>query len=84
MGEGSALGTYEPGTRQEETALRGYLSGFGLNAYKAVIPVKHLSGGQRMRVAMVRNSVRYICIFSGMIHVFITRMFTCIGGCSCT
>ena len=62
MGEGSALGTYEPGTRQEETALRGYLSVFGLNAYKAVIPVKHLSGGQRMRVAMVRHSVCYISL----------------------
>ena len=61
VGEGSALGTYEPGTRQEETALRGYLSGFGLNAYKAVIPVKHLSGGQRMRVAMVRHSVLCMC-----------------------
>lgn len=52
VGEGSALGVYEAGTRQEDTCLRGYLSNFGLTGYRAVIPVKHLSGGQRMRVAM--------------------------------
>jgi len=52
VGEGSALGVYEAGTRQEDTCLRSYLSNFGLTGYRAVIPVKHLSGGQRMRVAM--------------------------------
>lgn len=57
-GEGSALGVYEAGTRQEDTCLRGYLSNFGLNGYRAVIPVKHLSGGQRMRVAMAVALVR--------------------------
>lgn len=50
--EGLALGTYEPGTRQEETCLRSYLANFGLVNHRATIPVKHLSGGQRMRVAM--------------------------------
>ena len=87
VGEGSALGTYEPGTRQEETALRGYLSGFGLNAYKAVIPVKHLSGGQRMRVAMVRHNMKYMsvrikydCILTFLVCTF---ELTLIGGGSC-
>ncbi len=46
MGDGSALGMYEPGTRQEETALRGYLSNYGLTGHRALIPVKHLSGGE--------------------------------------
>ena len=50
--EGLALGVYEPGTRQEETCLRSYLANFGLINHRATIPVKHLSGGQRMRVAM--------------------------------
>lgn len=58
VGEGSALGVYEAGTRQEDTCLRSYLSNFGLTGYRAVIPVKHLSGGQRMRVAMAVALVR--------------------------
>lgn len=41
-----------PGTRQEETAQRGYLSQFGLSGPRVAIPVKYLSGGQRMRVAL--------------------------------
>lgn len=58
VGEGSALGTFEPGTRQEETCLRSYLSNYGLTGHRAVIPVRHLSGGQRMRVAMAVALVR--------------------------
>ncbi len=50
--EGSALGVYEVGSRQEETCLRSYLSNFGLHAHRALLPVKLLSGGQRMRVAL--------------------------------
>lgn len=42
----------EPGSRQEESLLRNYLAGFGLTGTKATLPVKHLSGGQRMRLAM--------------------------------
>ncbi len=51
-GESSAVAPYDPGTRHEETAMRGYLSNFGIIGPRAVIPVKFLSGGQRMRVAM--------------------------------
>ena len=37
---------------QEETSLRSYLNNFGISGNRAMIPVKYLSGGQRMRVAM--------------------------------
>jgi ABC-type Mn2+/Zn2+ transport system ATPase subunit len=39
-------------TRQEETAQRSFLSNFGIVGTRAVLPVRFLSGGQRMRVAM--------------------------------
>ncbi len=48
----TAIGVYDLGTRQEETAHRAYLSDFGLVGPRAMIPVKYLSGGQKMRVAM--------------------------------
>jgi hypothetical protein len=38
------VGYYDPGTRQEETAQRGYLSNFGVIGPRALIPVKYLSG----------------------------------------
>mmetsp|Transcript_25219 Transcript_25219/g.24139 ORF Transcript_25219/g.24139 Transcript_25219/m.24139 type:complete len:293 (+) Transcript_25219:379-1257(+) len=50
--ETSAVGLHDPGTRQEETSQRGYLSNFGIKGGRAMIPVKYLSGGQRMRVAL--------------------------------
>jgi len=50
--ESSAVGLHDPGTRQEETAQRGFLANFGIRGSRALIPVKYLSGGQRMRVAM--------------------------------
>ena len=50
--ETSAVGKLNPNSRQEETILRGYLSSFGVNKSMALIPVKYLSGGQRMRCAM--------------------------------
>ena len=50
--ESSAVGMHDPGTRQEETAQRGFLANFGIRGGRALIPVKYLSGGQRMRVAM--------------------------------
>ena len=39
-------------TRQEETAQRSFLSNFGIIGNRAVLPVRYLSGGQRMRVAL--------------------------------
>jgi ABC-type multidrug transport system ATPase subunit len=39
-------------TRQEETAQRAFLANFGIVGMRAVLPVRYLSGGQRMRVAM--------------------------------
>jgi ATP-binding cassette subfamily F protein 3 len=50
--DSSAVGLHDPGTRQEETAQRSYLSNFGVNGGRATLPVKYLSGGQRMRVAL--------------------------------
>ena len=48
----TAVGLYDLGTRQEEAAQRSYLAHFGIKRNPAVLPVKYLSGGQRMRVAM--------------------------------
>jgi ATP-binding cassette, subfamily F, member 3 len=48
----TAVGLHDAGTRQEETAQRAYLSNFGVVGARAVIPVRYLSGGQRMRVAL--------------------------------
>ena len=48
----TAVGLLDPGTRAEETAQRSYLSNFGISGPRTTIPVKLLSGGQRMRVAM--------------------------------
>lgn len=50
--DSSAVGLHDPGTRQEETAQRSYLSNFGVMGNRATLPVKYLSGGQRMRVAL--------------------------------
>ncbi len=50
--DSSAVGLHDLGTRQEETAQRAYLSNFGVNGGRATLPVKYLSGGQRMRVAL--------------------------------
>jgi len=46
------VGLHDPDTRQEETAQRAYLSNFGVSGVRAVLPVRYLSGGQRMRVAL--------------------------------
>ena len=46
------MGLHDPDTRQEETAQRAYLSNFGVSGVRAVLPVRYLSGGQRMRVAL--------------------------------
>ena len=46
------LGIYDPGTRMEEKMHRSYLSNFGLFGPLALVPVKYLSGGQKMRVAL--------------------------------
>jgi len=43
---------FSPETRQEETAQRSFLSNFGIVGTRAVLPVRYLSGGQRMRVAL--------------------------------
>lgn len=48
----TAVPSYDLGTRQEETAQRSYLSNFGVVGPRSLIPVKYLSGGQRMRVAL--------------------------------
>ena len=48
----TAVGVQDPGSRHEEAAYRTYLSRFGIRRNPAVLPVKYLSGGQRMRVAM--------------------------------
>lgn len=50
--ESTAVGLHDLGTRQEETAQRAYLANFGIVGSRAMIPVKYLSGGQRMRVAL--------------------------------
>lgn len=50
--ESTAVGLHDPGTRQEETSQRGFLANFGIRGNRALIPVKYLSGGQRMRVAL--------------------------------
>jgi ATPase subunit of ABC transporter with duplicated ATPase domains len=55
---GTAVGQHDAGTRQEESAQRGYLANFGISGPRAVIPVKYLSGGQRMRVAMAVSLAR--------------------------
>jgi ATPase subunit of ABC transporter with duplicated ATPase domains len=39
-------------SRQDDTAIRAYLANFGLHGAIAMIPVRYLSGGQRMRVAL--------------------------------
>jgi len=56
--ESSAVGQHDPGTRQEEAAQRSYLANFGIRGGRALIPVKYLSGGQRMRVAMALSLFR--------------------------
>ena len=48
----SATGLLDPGSRQEETTQRAYLSNFGIVGNFALLAVKYLSGGQRMRVAL--------------------------------
>lgn len=48
----TAVGLYDLGTRQEETAQRSYLANFGIQGSRVLIPVKYLSGGQRMKVAL--------------------------------
>ena len=48
----TAVGILDPGTREEESRMRGYLANFGVTGKTALIQVKHLSGGQRMRVAL--------------------------------
>jgi ATP-binding cassette, subfamily F, member 3 len=50
--ESSAVGLYDPGSRHEDAALRTYLANFGIRRDPAILPVKYLSGGQRMRVAL--------------------------------
>lgn len=50
--ESTAVGMFDVGTRQEEAAQRSYLARFGIKRTPAVLPVKYLSGGQRMRVAL--------------------------------
>ena len=49
---GSAVGVQNIGSRQEDTAYRGYLANCGVVGSTALVPVKYLSGGQRMRVAL--------------------------------
>ena len=48
----TAVGLLDLGTRQEETAQRSYLANFGIQGSRVLIPVKYLSGGQRMKVAL--------------------------------
>jgi ATP-binding cassette, subfamily F, member 3 len=48
----SAVGENDPGSRHEDAAMRGYLANFGIRRDSAILPVKYLSGGQRMRVAL--------------------------------
>ena len=48
----ASLLLYYTETRQEETAQRAFLSNFGIVGTRAVLPVRYLSGGQRMRVAL--------------------------------
>jgi ATPase subunit of ABC transporter with duplicated ATPase domains len=48
----TAVGLHDLGTRQEETAQRAYLANFGVQGTRVLIPVKYLSGGQRMKVAL--------------------------------
>lgn len=50
--ESTAVGVLDPGTRQEESTIRSYLANFGMAGGRAMIPVRLLSGGQRMRVAL--------------------------------
>lgn len=50
--DSTAVGQHDPGTRQEESAHRAYLASFGIERARGLIPVKYLSGGQRMRVAL--------------------------------
>ena len=49
---GSAVGVQNVGSRQEDTAYRGYLAACCVSGPTALVPVKYLSGGQRMRVAL--------------------------------
>lgn len=50
--ETTAVGILDPGSRQEESTIRSYLANFGMSGGRAMIPVRLLSGGQRMRVAL--------------------------------
>ena len=50
--ESTAVGLFDVGTRQEEAAQRSFLANFGISHTRSTIPVKFLSGGQRMRVAL--------------------------------
>ena len=50
--EGTAVGLQNPGSRQEETAYRSYLANYGVLGTTALIKMKYLSGGQRMKVAL--------------------------------
>tara|TARA_B110000091_G_C13635842_1_gene399102 strand:+ start:180 stop:392 length:213 start_codon:yes stop_codon:yes gene_type:complete len=40
--ESTAVGKHDPGTRQEESATRGYLANFGVRRAQAVLPVKYV------------------------------------------
>ena len=48
----SAVGVNDPNSRKEDAAMRSYLANFGIRRDSAILPVKYLSGGQRMRVAL--------------------------------
>jgi ATPase subunit of ABC transporter with duplicated ATPase domains len=50
--QSTAVGVHDMGTRQEETAHRSYLANYGLSGPRVLIPVRYLSGGQRMKVAL--------------------------------
>lgn len=56
--ETTAVGVHDLGTRQEENAQRSYLANFGVTGWRATIPVRLLSGGQKMRVAMAVSLYR--------------------------
>ncbi len=50
--ESTAVGILDTGTREEESRMRAYLANYGIVGHTALIKVRYLSGGQRMRLAL--------------------------------